>query len=94
MAHATRTCTDETLDPASWEDMRSLAHAMVDDAIARLQGLRDGPVWQPMPDAMKAGFNSPPPKAPSPLDEVYADVTQRLYPYAMGNIPPVSGPGT
>ena len=88
MADATDICTDETLDPANWEEMRSLAHEMVDDAIARLQGLRDGPVWQPMPDAMKAGFNSPPPKAPAPLEEVYTDVTQRLYPYAMGNIHP------
>lgn len=56
--------TDETLDPADWDDMRSLAHDMVEDAISRLQGLRDGPVWQPMPDAMKAGFNGPLPQSP------------------------------
>ncbi|PVH27818.1 amino acid decarboxylase [Pararhodobacter oceanensis] len=61
---------------------------MVEGAIARLQGLGDGPVWQPMPEAVKADFTGPPPQSPAALDRVYADVTQNLYPYAMGNIHP------
>jgi hypothetical protein len=56
MAHDIKIGIDETLDPADWESMRTLAHVMVDDAISRLSGVRDGPVWQPMPDAIKADF--------------------------------------
>lgn len=88
MAHNTLTGVDETLDPADWESMRTLAHGMVDDAISRLRRLRDGPVWQPMPDATRAGFKGPPPASPAPLEDVYADVTDKIYPYAMGNIHP------
>lgn len=88
MAQDTRIDTEDSLDPADWEDMRRLAHVMVDDAISRLQGLRDAPVWQPMPDAMKAEFHSTPPGDPAPLEEVYADVKNKLYPHAMGNIHP------
>ncbi|WP_240608140.1 pyridoxal phosphate-dependent decarboxylase family protein [Pararhodobacter oceanensis] len=79
---------NQTLDPANWDEMRRLAQGMVEGAIARLQGLGDGPVWQPMPEAVKADFTGPPPQSPAALDRVYADVTQNLYPYAMGNIHP------
>lgn len=88
MAQDTRIDTEDSLDPGDWEDMRRLAHVMVDDAISRLQGLRDEPVWQPMPDAMKAEFHSPPPADVAPLEAVYADVKNKLYPHAMGNIHP------
>lgn len=79
---------EETLDPTDWEDMRRLAHRMVDDALDRLQGLRDVPVWQPIPEAMRAVFERPIPTTPEPLETVYADITRKLYPHAMGNIHP------
>ena len=88
MAHDTQFSMNETLDPAEWGAARGLAHAMVDDAIRRIQGLRDAPVWQPMPDAIRAEFSGPPPASPAPLEAVYADVRDRLYPHAMGNIHP------
>jgi aromatic-L-amino-acid/L-tryptophan decarboxylase len=79
---------EESLDPADWDAMRNLAHRMVDDAITRLQGLRKGLVWQPMPAALRSGFAGPVPMRPEPLEAVYADVAARLYPHAMGNIHP------
>lgn len=79
---------EDTLDPADWEETRTLAHRMVDDALDRLQGLSAGPVWQPMPVAVRAQFATPLPEGPEPLDAVYADVTDKLYPHAMGNIHP------
>lgn len=88
MAQDTHRVEEETLDPSDWDATRRLAHHMVDDAISRLQGLRDGPVWQPMPEAMQTGFTAPPPAGPAPLETVYADVRDRLYPHAMGNIHP------
>ncbi|SMY06955.1 pyridoxal phosphate-dependent decarboxylase family protein [Flavimaricola marinus] len=88
MARIREDASEISLDPDNWDEMRRLAHGMVDDAIARLQGLRDGPVWQPMPAATRQGFEGPPPAKGTPLDAVYADVTGTLYPYAMGNIHP------
>jgi aromatic-L-amino-acid decarboxylase len=40
----------ETLDPENWEEMRALAHRMVDDALTYLETVRERPVWQPIPD--------------------------------------------
>lgn len=79
---------DSTLDPEDWEGIRNLAHRMVDDGIARLKGLRDGPVWQPMPEDMRKGFVGPLPLVPEHLEDVYADVRTKLLPHAMGNVHP------
>ena len=38
----------ETLDPENWEEMRQLAHRMVDDAIDYLENARERPVWTPV----------------------------------------------
>ena len=49
---------EETLDPDEWEDMRRLAHRMVDDAIDHTSGVRTRPVWQDMPGDARAFFES------------------------------------
>lgn len=77
-----------SLDPADWEDFRKVGHAAVDDAIARFAHLRDGPVWQKMPETARARFRRPLPMAPEPLAQVYAEVARGVIPYAMGNVHP------
>lgn len=79
---------EETLDPADWAATRALAHRMVDDAIDRLDTLRDRPVWQPMPDAVRAAYATPLPDGPQPLAETYGEITTRLMPHSMGNLHP------
>lgn len=79
---------DVTLDPGDWSEFRAVAHAAVDDATDRIQALRDGSVWRPMPDDVRASFAGPLPVAPQPLDEVYAQVASQVMPYAMGNLHP------
>lgn len=79
---------DRTLDPADWEQMRTLAHRMVDDGITRLQALREKRVWQPMPQDMRADFAGDVPVGPEPLEDVYADILTKVMPHAMGNIHP------
>ncbi len=74
-----------TLDPEDWEAARGVAHRIVDDAITRLAGLRDGPVWQQMPDAVRASFAAKVPQGPTPLAEVYDELARTILPYAMGN---------
>jgi glutamate/tyrosine decarboxylase-like PLP-dependent enzyme len=74
-----------TLDPGDWTEFRAVAHAAVDDATDRIGTLRDGPVWRPMPDHVRAAFADPIPEGPQPLSEVYGQVASRVIPYAMGN---------
>ena len=79
---------EETLDPVDWALDRDLAHRMIDDAVSHLAGLRDGPVWEALPDAMRPGFQSPLPEQPAALEQVYAEFLRTVLPYAMGNLHP------
>lgn len=49
----------ETLDPENWDEMRALAHRMVDDALTYLETVRERPVWQPIPERSPRGSMSP-----------------------------------
>jgi aromatic-L-amino-acid/L-tryptophan decarboxylase len=82
------TCPAETLDPADWDQARVLAHRIVDDAIDHLRGVRARPVWQAMPDPLRATFATPVPQGPQPLDQIHAEIASNLWPYAMGNVHP------
>lgn len=79
---------DETLDPADWEEVRELAHQMMDEAISHLRGVRERPVWREMPPAVRAAFAEPLPATPMPLHEVWRQLRSNLLPYPMGNIHP------
>jgi glutamate/tyrosine decarboxylase-like PLP-dependent enzyme len=78
----------ETLDPTNWEEMRTLAHRMVDDAIDYVAGVRDRPVWQPPPPDVAARLQAPAPQEPQDTGDVYAEFLRDILPYPMGNIHP------
>ena len=78
----------ETLDPENWDEMRALAHRMVDDAITYLETVRERPVWQPVPDEVAAKFNVPAPHEPIGADAAYKEFSETILPYPMGNIHP------
>ncbi len=78
----------ETLDPQDWDEMRSLMHRMVDDAVDYLSTIRDRPVWQQMPEDVMAEFQQPAPKAASTAEAVYEDFKTNILPYPMGNTHP------
>jgi glutamate/tyrosine decarboxylase-like PLP-dependent enzyme len=80
--------SEETLDPESWGEVQALTHRVVDDAIRYLRDVRDRPAWQPVPQALRATFDSAVPQEPMPLGEVYRAVTETVMPYPMGNIHP------
>ncbi len=73
---------EETLDPADWTSARALAHRIVDDAIDHLGGLRDRPLWQAMPDAVRDGLSAKLPLQSQPLEQAYAEVVENLRPIA------------
>jgi len=79
---------EETLDPADWDEVRALAHQMIDHSVDQLSQLRDRPVWQPMPDEVRKAFKSPVPTKATPLAEVYQEMQKNLTPYPMGNTHP------
>ena len=90
---------EETLDPGDWDAFRALAHRMVDDTIDHLATLRERAPWQPMPDAVRAGFHEPLPRTGEGEAATYEQFRERILPYPNGNLHPrfwgwVQGNGT
>jgi aromatic-L-amino-acid decarboxylase len=77
-----------TLDPLDWSEIRSLGHRMMDDMVDHLAGLRDGPVWRPMPGAVRAAFSAPLPAAGRDLAGLYQEFGKNIQPYVTGNTHP------
>ena len=94
-----QSASSETLDPQNWDDIRAQGHRMLDDMIDYAANIRDRPVWQPIPDEVRARFHAKLPRQPSDLGEVYREFTDFIVPYATGNVHPgfmgwVHGGGT
>ncbi len=83
------TITDaDSLDPADWSGLRALGHRMIDDMFDRLQTVRDGPVWQPMPDPLRQELRQALPRLPQTPEAVYAAFQRLVQPYSTGNLHP------
>jgi len=90
---------EETLDPRDWNELRVLGHRMVDDMLAYLEQVRERPVWQSVPEEVKASLAGPPPLEPTDVGAVYEQFRRDILPYPTGNIHPrfwgwVMGTGT
>jgi aromatic-L-amino-acid decarboxylase len=89
----------ETLDPQNWDEIRAQGHRMLDDMLDYAANVRDRPVWQPIPDQVRAQFREKLPRQGADLGEVYRQFTDFIVPYATGNVHPgfmgwVHGGGT
>jgi aromatic-L-amino-acid/L-tryptophan decarboxylase len=78
----------ETLDPENWEEMRALAHRMVDDALTYLETVRERPAWQPIPDEVAVRFKEQAPREPGGAEAAYEDFVETILPYPMGTTHP------
>ncbi|MCK1710885.1 MULTISPECIES: aspartate aminotransferase family protein [unclassified Bradyrhizobium] len=88
-----------SLDPQDWSEFRALAHRMLDEAIDGIANVRTRPVWQPIPDDIRAALKADVPRGPSDLADVYREFAEHIAPYATGNVHPgfmgwVHGGGT
>ena len=78
----------ESLDPADWAALRAQGHRMLDDMLDYIEHVRARPVWQPIPDAVRASLREPLPAGPGDLAEVYGQFKRAILPYATGNTHP------
>jgi glutamate/tyrosine decarboxylase-like PLP-dependent enzyme len=90
---------EASLDPQDWNELRTLAHRMLDDTIDSIANVRERPVWQSAPDHIRASVRSDVPRAASGLAQVYREFSESVAPYATGNVHPgfmgwVHGGGT
>jgi glutamate/tyrosine decarboxylase-like PLP-dependent enzyme len=79
---------ETSLDPSDWNEFRRLAHEALDETISYLETVRERPVWQPVPEEVRARLAAPLPKDETPLTDVYRQFTRDILPYATGNIHP------
>ncbi|MHB0955485.1 MAG: pyridoxal phosphate-dependent decarboxylase family protein [Pirellulaceae bacterium] len=90
---------EETLDPEDWSVLRVLGHQMLDDMFDSMSAVRDRPVWQPMPEAVKQRLRTPVPFESTDANQVYEEFKRTILPYPTGNTHPrfwgwVMGTGT
>jgi aromatic-L-amino-acid/L-tryptophan decarboxylase len=90
---------EHSLDPADWRELREQGHRMLDDMLDYAQHLRERPVWQPIPDALRQTFREPLPAHASPLASVHESFMRDVLPYTAANAHPgfmgwVQGGGT
>jgi glutamate/tyrosine decarboxylase-like PLP-dependent enzyme len=90
---------NQTLDPADWASFCAQAHCMLDDMLGYIEEIRERPVWQPIPDEVRARFRSPAPRQGEELARVHAEFMREVLPYSQGNVHPgfmgwVNGGGT
>lgn len=91
--------TNGSLDPQDWSEFRALAHRMLDEAIDGIANVRTRPVWQPIPDEVRAAVRTDMPREATSLADVYREFSEQVAPYATGNVHPgfmgwVHGGGT
>src|SRR5208337_3714752 len=94
-----QTAIGETLNPVDWTSFRAQAHIMLDDMLGYIEKIRERPVWQPIPNDVRARFRSPVPRAGEDLAEVHDEFMRDVLPFALGNVHPgfmgwVHGGGT
>ena len=89
----------DTLDPQNWSALREQGHRMLDDMLDYLEHIRERPVWQPIPQEVRAPFHETLPQKPSDLAAVHDIFMRDILPFAVGNAHPgfmgwVHGGGT
>src|SRR5487761_2132185 len=59
--------TGGSLDPVDWQSARAQGHRMLDDILDYIENIRERPVWQPIPDSVRARFQADVPNGPTGL---------------------------
>lgn len=91
--------SEDTLDPSDWQAFRLQGHRMLDDMLDYLEHLRERPVWQTIPQEVRASFRQPLGGEPLGLAATHDAFMRNVLPYSVGNAHPgfmgwVHGGGT
>ena len=94
-----KTLSEQSLDPKDWDAFKRLAHRALDDALDSLATVRERPVWQSVPQAVRNQFKAPLPYKGEGAEAAYQDYQKLVAPYPLGNTHPrfwgwVIGTGT
>jgi len=77
-----------SLDPADWVAARAQAHAMLDDMLDHMAGLREQPVWRTPTEAARAAIREPLPRDGQPLADIHRTFLDAVLPHTSGNAHP------
>jgi len=80
---------DATLDPEDWSEVRRTFHAAVDSCLDQMICVRQRPVWQPAPPAVKARFCERLPAEGESLGDLLEFFEENMQPYATATRTPV-----
>jgi len=99
MSAAVPPAMQASLDPPDWSVLRAQGHRMLDDMFDYLEHLRERPVWQPIPQNVRARLQEALPRGPSDLAQVHQQFMRDILPFGAGNTHPgfmgwVQGGGT
>ena len=61
---------------------------MLDDMLDYIENIRERPVWQPIPDSVRARFHAAVPTGPTDLAAVHDEFMRDILPFATGNTHP------
>ena len=61
---------------------------MLDDILDYIENIRERPVWQPIPDRVRARFQAAVPAGPTDLVAVHDEFMRDILPFATGNVHP------
>lgn len=79
---------NQTLDPENWDEIRALGHQIIDDLVDYWKGIREEPIWKPIPEEVKSTFkDSLPENGKNPM-EVYSEFKTNIFSYNKGNVHP------
>jgi len=81
--HGTRSTT--SLDPENWPEFREQAHRMLDDMLDYTAGIKQQPVWQVIPEDVRAQFRQALPAQPTSLEQVHQEFMTSILPYTARN---------
>ncbi|MER5968970.1 aminotransferase class I/II-fold pyridoxal phosphate-dependent enzyme [Streptomyces sp. NPDC002055] len=76
------------LEPEDWEEFRALGKQIIDDVVDHFAGIRERPVWQPVPDEVRTALSAGLPTGPLPMTAVYEEFRSLILPYPRGNTHP------
>ena len=88
MTHELHRTAPDSLDPEDWEALRRQGHRMFDDMIDYLAGLRQRPVWQHIPEALRDTFQEALPREPGSIEAAHERFMRDILPYSVGNSHP------